>query len=69
MAAQLAKINETRVALANASMGVSDTQFCLILLHTLPASYKVLTSTILASGPATDLKHSEIIARVINEEG
>jgi gag-polypeptide of LTR copia-type len=69
MAAQLAKINETRVALANASMDVSDTQYCLILLHALPASYEVLASTILASGPATDLKHSEIIACVINEEG
>jgi len=69
MAPQLAKLNETRVALTNASMGVTDTQFCLILLHALPASYEVLASTILASGAPTTLKHSEIIARIINEEG
>jgi gag-polypeptide of LTR copia-type len=69
MAGQLAKLNETHVTLANASIGVTDTQFCLILLHALPASFEVLTSTILTSGPATDLKHSKIIARIINEEG
>ena len=57
------------VALANASMGVSDIQFCLILLHALPASYEVLASTILASGTPTDLKHSKIIACILNEEG
>ena len=33
MAPQLAKLNETRVALFNASMGITDTQYCLILLH------------------------------------
>ena len=50
MASQLAKLNELRVGLTNAQMGVTDTQFCLILLHALPASYEVLASTILASG-------------------
>ena len=69
MATQLAKINETRVALSNASMGITDTQFCLILLHALPDSYEVLASTILASGSADQLKHAEIIARILNEEG
>src|SRR5579863_5702488 len=69
MASQLAKINEARVALANASMGVTDTQFSLILLHALPTSYEVLASTILATGAPMTLKHSEIIARIINEEG
>ena len=33
MATQLTKINETCVALFNASMGITDNQFCLILLH------------------------------------
>jgi len=51
MAPQLAKLNESRVALANASMGVTDTQYCLILLNALPSSYEVLASTILAAGP------------------
>ena len=37
MAPQLAKSNETRVALFNASMGITDTQYCLILLHALPS--------------------------------
>jgi transposase InsO family protein len=69
MAPQLAKINEARVSLANASMGVTDTQFSLILLHALPTSYEVLASTILATGAPSSLKHSEIIARIINEEG
>ena len=54
MAPQLAKLNETRVALFNASMGITDTQYCLILLHALPASYEVLASTILVAGaPST----------------
>ena len=48
MAPQLAKLIETRVALFNASMGITDTQYCLILLNALPASYEVLASTILA---------------------
>jgi hypothetical protein len=50
-------------------MGVTDTQFCLILLHALPASYEVLASTILTSGLATDLKHTKIITCIINKEG
>src|SRR5712675_442660 len=57
-----------RVVLTNASMGITDNQFCLILLHTLPDSYEVLASTILASGTPDKLKHSEIIAQIINEE-
>src|SRR5712672_3094201 len=69
MATQLAKINETCVALFNASMGITDNQFCLILLHALPNSYKVLASTILASGSPDKLKHSEIITQILNEEG
>ena len=69
MASQLAKINEARVALTNAQMGITDIQYCLILLHALPTSYEVLASTILAAGPPSSLKHSEIIARIINEEG
>src|SRR5579863_6398903 len=69
MASQLAKINEARVALANASMGVTDTQFSLILLHALPASYDVLASMILVTGTPMMLKHSKIIAHIINEEG
>jgi len=68
MAHQLAKINETCVALTNTSMGITDNQFCLILLHALPDSYKVLASTILASGTLDKLKHSKIIAQIINEE-
>jgi len=68
MAHQLAKINEMCVALTNASMGITDNQFCLILLHALPDSYEVLASTILASGAPDKLKHSKIIARIINEE-
>lgn len=50
-------------------MGVSDVQYCLILLHALPSSYEVVASTLLASGPASSLKHSEITARILNEEG
>jgi hypothetical protein len=57
------------MSLTNASIGVTDVQFCLILLHALPASYEVLASTILASGTPTALQYSEIIARIINEEG
>jgi hypothetical protein len=36
LAPQLAKLNETRVALSNASMGVTDTQYSLILLNACP---------------------------------
>jgi hypothetical protein len=68
MAAQLAKLNEAHVSLSNASMGVTDIQFCLILLNALPASYEVVASTILASAPST-LSYTKIIARIINEEG
>jgi hypothetical protein len=69
MATQLAKLNEAKVALTNASMGVNDAQYCLILLNALPPSYEVLASTILAAGPPSALKHTEIAARIINEEG
>src|SRR6266850_5694492 len=69
MAAQLAKLNEARISLSNASMSVTDVQFCLILLNTLPASYEVMASTILASGTPSALSHTEIIAHIINEEG
>jgi len=69
MAQQLAKINETCEALSNVSMGITDNQFCLILLHVLPNSYEVLASTILASGSPDKLKHSKIIAWILNEEG
>ena len=68
MAPQLAKLNEARVTLFNASMGVTDTQYCLLLLRALPASYEVLASTILASGAPTSLKHAEIVARILSEE-
>ena len=69
MASQIAKINEVRVALANMSMGVTDVQYSLILLNALPASYEVLASTILAAGSPNTLKHSKIIAHILNEEG
>src|SRR6266702_5834640 len=69
LAPQLAKLNEAHVKLANASMGVSDIQYCLILLNALPKSYEVVASTLLASGPATALQYSEITARILNEEG
>lgn len=69
MTSQLAKLNEARVNLSNASMGVTDTQYCLILLNALPSSYEVVATTILASGAPSSLKHSEIIARILNEEG
>ena len=69
MASQLTKLNEAHVALSNANMGVTDIQFCLILLNALPASYKVLASTILASSTPSALQHSEIITHILNEEG
>ena len=69
LAPQLAKLNEARVKLSNAGMGVSDIQYSLILLHALPTSYEVVASTLLASGPASSLKYSEITARILNEEG
>jgi hypothetical protein len=69
LAPQLAKLNETRVALSNASMGVTDTQYSLILLNALPPSYEAVATILLASGPPTSLKASKITARLINEEG
>ena len=69
MTSQLAKLNEARVNLSNASMGVTDNQYCLILLNALPSSYEVVATTILASGAPSSLKHSEIIACILNEEG
>ena len=69
MATQLAKLNEACISLANTSMGVTDVQFCLILLHALLASYEVMASTILTSGDPTTLSHADIIAQIINEEG
>ena len=69
LAPQLMKLNEARIQLSNSGMGVSDTQYCLILLNALPSSYEVVASTILASGPASSINHSEIIAHILNEEG
>jgi hypothetical protein len=69
LALQLAKLNELQVALANANMGVTETRYSLILLNTLPSSYETVATILLASGPATSLKPSNISARVINEEG
>jgi hypothetical protein len=69
LAPQLAKLNELRVALANANMGVTETQYSLILLNALPPSYKTMATILLASSLATSLKPSDISARVINEEG
>jgi hypothetical protein len=69
LAPQLAKLNETRVALSNASRGVTDTQYSLILRNALPSSYEAVATILLASGPPTSLKVSEITARLINEEG
>jgi hypothetical protein len=69
LAPQLAKLNELRVALANSNMGVTEAQYSLILLNALPSSYETVATILLASGPATSLKPSNISARVINEEG
>jgi hypothetical protein len=69
MAPQLAKLNEACVNLFAANMGVTDTQYCLILLHALPASYEVLASTILAAGAPSTLKHAEVSAHILSEEG
>ena len=67
MAAQLSKANELRLTLYNASMGVSDVQYSLILLKALPPSYEVLVSTILAAGTSTSLDHCEVTARILND--
>ena len=69
LAPQLAKLNEAHVKLSNVNMGVSDIQYCLILLNALPKTYKIVASTLLASGLATALKFSKITAHVLNEEG
>src|SRR5712672_56886 len=68
MTSQLAKLNEARVNLSNMSMGITDTQYCLILLNALPSSYEVVATTILASGALSSLSHSEIITHILNEE-
>src|SRR6266571_1204144 len=69
LAPQLAKLNEACIKLSNAGMGVSDIQYSLILLNALPESYEVVATTLLTSGPASNLKHSEITTHVLNEEG
>src|ERR1700735_5247054 len=69
MAAQLSKANELRLTLFNASMGVTDVQYSLILLKALPPSYEVLVSTILAARTPASLNHCEVTARILNEEG
>ena len=50
-------------------MGVSNTQYCFILLCTLPDSYEMLTSTILTLGNPTNLHPGDIVAHIQNEEG
>ena len=50
-------------------MGITDTQYCLILLNALPPSYETVATTILTLGAPSLLSHSEIIARILNEEG
>ncbi len=69
LAPQLAKLNEACVKLFNAGMGVSDTQYCLILLNVLPNLYEVVASTLLTSSPTSNLKYSKITACILNEEG
>src|SRR6266702_154738 len=69
LAPQLSKLNKACIKLSNAGMGVSDIQYCLILLNALPESYEVVAAILLASGPASDLKYSEITARILKEEG
>ena len=50
-------------------MGVTDLQYSLILLNALPASYEVITTTILANASPSSLDYSEITAHILNEEG
>ena len=69
LATQLAKLNETCVTLTNANMGVTDLQYSLILLNALPASYEVVTTTILANASPSSLDYCEITACILNEEG
>ena len=63
------KLNEACVTLANAKMGVTNTQYCFILLCALPDSYEMLTSIILALGDPTNLHPSNVVACIQNEEG
>src|SRR6266702_2541222 len=58
LAPQLSKFNEACVKLSNAGMGVSDIQYCLILLNALPESYEVVASTLLTSGVTVPLNVS-----------
>src|SRR5258707_2092099 len=69
MTSQLAKLNEAWVNLSNASMGITNIQYCLILLNALPSSYKVVATTILALGALSMLNHTKIITQILNEEG
>jgi Kef-type K+ transport system membrane component KefB len=69
MFSQLAKLNEAWVNLSNASMGITDLQYCLILLNAQPSSYEVVATTILALGAPSMLSHTEIVAQILNEEG
>jgi hypothetical protein len=50
-------------------MGVTDTQYSLILLHALPSSYEAVATILLASGLPTLLKHSKITVCLLDEEG
>ena len=68
MAPQLAKLNEAQFQLHSISMGVTDTQYYLILLHALPPSYEVLASTILAGSAPNTLRHTEITACITSKE-
>jgi len=62
MARTAGQDHEMRVALFNASMGITDNQFCLILLHTLPDSYEGYAYHILASGSPDHSNPSQILA-------
>src|SRR5260370_29396150 len=68
MTSQLAKLNEAWVNLSNASMCITDIQYCLILLNSLPSSYEVVATTILASRAPSMLSHTQIIAWILNEQ-
>src|SRR5216684_3535554 len=68
MTSQLAKLNEAWVNLSNASMGITNIQYCLILLNALPSSYEVVATTILTSGAPSTLSHTKIIAWILNEK-
>src|SRR5258707_7259644 len=69
MTSQLAKLNEAWVNLSNASMGITDIQYCLIILNDLHSTYEVVAATILTSGAPSMLSHTKIIAWILNEEG